>query len=217
MNDAMKTTVPDSAAPYREAKFVHGTSHGGRLPPDEGREVAFAGRSNSGKSSSINTITGRKALARTSKTPGRTQQINFFDLDGGERRLVDLPGYGYAKVSEEMRRRWRPLIEGYLRDRHALAGLVLTVDCRREPDELDAMLLDWCSATALPLHLLLTKSDKLKRNAAAQALQRWRRRLDAEQGQMSVQLFSSLSRAGVEEARAKLAEWLDFGQKKAPV
>ena len=214
----MKGPSKDTAAPYRHAHFVHGTSHGGRLPADSGREVAFAGRSNSGKSSSINTITGRKALARTSRTPGRTQQINFFDLDG-ERRLVDLPGYGYARVSEEMRRRWRPLIEGYLNRRRALAGMILTIDCRREPDELDAMLFDWCAAAEMPLHVLLTKSDKLSRNARAQALLRWRKHLAEAvgHGAVTVQLFSSLSREGVEEARAKLEEWLDFGQKKAPV
>lgn len=214
----------DSASPYRRARFVHGTAHGGRLPADGGREVAFAGRSNSGKSSAINAITARRALARTSRTPGRTQQINFFELDA-EHRLVDLPGYGYARVSEEMRRRWRPLIEGYLRNRRSLAGMVLTVDCRREPDELDAMLLDWCAAAGMPLHLLLTKSDKLSRGARAQALQRWRRHLEAYGGEarggeadgqpaVTAQLFSALSRDGVEEARAKLAEWLDFGQKK---
>ncbi|MDR2876522.1 MAG: ribosome biogenesis GTP-binding protein YihA/YsxC [Chromatiales bacterium] len=210
---------PDSAAPYRNAQFVHGTAYGGGLPADGGLEVAFAGRSNSGKSSSINTITGRRALARTSKTPGRTQQINFFDL-GDERRLVDLPGYGYAQVSEETRRRWRPLIESYLNGRRSLAGMILTVDCRREPDDLDAILIDWCLETGVPLHLLLTKSDKLTRNVGAQALRRWRERLaapdDGEAPAASVQLFSSLSRDGVEEARARLAEWLEFGQKKAP-
>lgn len=208
----------DTAAPYRDARFVHGTAHGGRLPADSGLEVAFAGRSNSGKSSSINTITGRRALARTSKTPGRTQQINFFDL-GAERRLVDLPGYGYAQVSAETRRRWRPLIESYLNGRRSLAGMILTIDCRREPDELDAVLIDWCLEAGMPLHLLLTKSDKLTRNAGTQALRRWRERLEAPDGDgpaASVQLFSSLSRDGVEEARSKLAEWLDFGQKKAP-
>lgn len=113
-------------------------------------------------------MTGRRALARTSRTPGRTQQINFFELDE-ERRLVDLPGYGYAKVSASLRRDWQPLIENYLNGRRSLAGLILTVDCRREPGELDAMLIDWCVHAGLPLHVLLTKADKLSRNAAAQA------------------------------------------------
>lgn len=210
----MNETV-DTARPYRNARFVHGAARGVRLPVDSGREVAFAGRSNSGKSSSINTITGRRALARTSRTPGRTQQINFFDLDD-DRRLVDLPGYGYAKVSASLRRDWQPLIENYLNGRRSLVGLVLTVDCRREPGELDAMLIEWCRHTELPLHVLLTKADKLSRNAAAQALRRWREFLAADD-LVSVQLFSALSRHGVEDARAKLAEWLDFEQKKAPV
>jgi GTP-binding protein len=205
----------DTARPYQNACFVHGAARGGRLPPDSGREVAFAGRSNSGKSSSINAITGRRALARTSRTPGRTQQINFFALDD-DRRLVDLPGYGYAKVSASLRRDWQPLIENYLNGRRSLAGLILTVDCRREPGELDVMLIDWCRHAELPLHVLLTKADKLSRNAAAQALRRWREFLGADD-LVSVQLFSALSRQGVEEARAKLAGWLDFGQKNAPV
>lgn len=210
----MNQTV-DTARPYYNARFVHGAARGGRLPADGGREVAFGGRSNSGKSSAINAVTGRRALARTSRTPGRTQQINFFELDE-ERRLVDLPGYGYAKVSASLRRDWQPLIENYLNGRRSLAGLILTVDCRREPGELDAMLIDWCVHAGLPLHVLLTKADKLSRNAAAQALRRWREFLGP--GELSsVQLFSALSRQGVEEARAKLAEWLEFGQKKAPV
>lgn len=209
----MNETV-DTARPYYNARFVHGAARGGRLPADGGREVAFGGRSNSGKSSSINAVTGRRALARTSRTPGRTQQINFFELDE-ERRLVDLPGYGYAKVSASLRRDWQPLIENYLNGRRSLAGLILTVDCRREPGELDAMLIDWCAHAGMPVHVLLTKADKLSRNAAAQALRHWREYLDPV-GCASVQLFSALSRQGVEEARAKLAEWLEFEQKKAP-
>jgi GTP-binding protein len=206
----------DSRAPFQAIRFLTSVPYGVRPPPDRGREVAFAGRSNSGKSSAINALTGRRGLARASRTPGRTQAINFFELDG-ERRLVDLPGYGYARVPEAMQRQWRPLIEGYLGHRHSLKGIMLTVDCRREPTELEALLLDWAQASALPLRILLSKADKLGRGTAAQALRRWRELL-AERGggEVEAQLFSSLTGAGVEEARLALLAWLDSGQKKAP-
>jgi GTP-binding protein len=203
--------------PFRHAVFLQGAPLGAPLPPDRGREVAFAGRSNSGKSSALNTLTGRRGLARTSRTPGRTQQINFFAL-GNDARLADLPGYGYAKVPEAVRLQWRPLIECYLLERRSLKGLMLTVDCRRDFGDLEAMMLDWCAGTGMPVHILLTKCDKLKRGPAHAALHRWqvllggRPELDA-----GVQLFSSLTRAGVDEARERLAAWLDFGQKNAPV
>ena len=201
---------------FQHARFLLGARRGTPLPPDRGFEVAFVGRSNSGKSSSINAIVDRRALARASKTPGRTQQINFFDL-GEERRLVDLPGYGYAQVPEETRLEWRPLIEDYLERRASLHGLILTADCRRTLDELECMILDWCHPRRIPLHILLTKSDKLSRGAASRALQAWRRELLPGDGAVSVQLFSSLNRDGVDEARGKVLEWLDFRQKKAPV
>lgn len=206
----------DSAAPYRVARFVHGAAPGGRLPADEGREVAFAGRSNSGKSSAINAITGRRGLARTSRTPGRTQQINFFEIDAG-RRLVDLPGYGYAQVPEALRRQWGPQIENYLLERRALRGVILTVDIRRAPEDAERMLLDWCAGAGLPLHVLLTKADKFKRGECARALGRWRAELGSRPGaDAGVQAFSAKSRAGVDEARAVLGRWLEIGQKKAP-
>lgn len=202
--------------PFQQAEFLLGAPLGAPLAPDEGREVAFAGRSNSGKSSALNTLTGRRGLARTSRTPGRTQQINFFGVGEGV-RLVDLPGYGYAKVPEAMRRQWRPLIERYLRDRHSLRGLMLTVDCRRDFGDLETMMFDWCAATGMPVHVLLTKSDKLKRGPAHAALHRWQKLLKEQPGlDAGVQLFSSLDRTGVDAARARLAEWLDCGQKKAP-
>lgn len=210
----MKDKVPDNY--FQQAEFRMGVPYGARLPADHGREVAFAGRSNSGKSSALNTLTGRRGLARISKTPGRTQHINFFDL-GGDRRLVDLPGYGYARVPEAIRRQWQPLIERYLLERRSLVGLMLTVDCRRTPGDLEEMMLAWCVETGMPLHILLTKADKLKRGPAHAALHGWERRLRQLPGlEASVQLFSSLDRTGVDEARERLAAWLDSGQKNAP-
>lgn len=207
----------ESPNPFRNAEFMQGAPLGAPLPADRGLEVAFAGRSNSGKSSALNTLTGRRGLARTSRTPGRTQQINFFSV-GEDRRLADLPGYGYAKVPEALRLQWRPLIERYLLERRSLQGLMLTVDCRRDFGELEMMMLDWCGETGMRVHMLLTKSDKLKRGPAHAALHRWQALLAGRPGlDAGVQLFSSLTRAGVDEARARLAAWLDFGQKKAPV
>lgn len=207
--------MKDSQAFFQHARFLMGVQHAASLPTDRGCEVAFVGRSNSGKSSSINAIAGRRALARTSKTPGRTQQINFFDL-GEERRLVDLPGYGYAEVPDSLRRDWQPLIEGYLEHRSSLRGLILTADCRRPLDELELMILTWCRRRRMPVHVLLTKSDKLSRSAGQSALQAWRRGMQAD-AEVTAQLFSATSKDGLEMAREQVLAWLDFGQKKAPV
>lgn len=200
----------------QQASFLLAARKAGQFPPERGAEVAFVGRSNSGKSSAINALTGRRALARTSKTPGRTQQIVFFELEEG-RRLVDLPGYGYAKVAAEVYRQWRPLIEGYLRQRRTLHGLMLIVDCRRDIAEYEHQILQWCRAADMPVHVLLTKSDKLKRGAAQAALSRWRTALvedaagEAEGGVApTAQLFSATSREGLDEARARLGEWLEL-------
>lgn len=208
--------MKDSQRFFQQARFLTGVPHGARLPPDRGFEVAFVGRSNSGKSSSINAIVGRRALARTSKTPGRTQQINFFDL-GEDRRLVDLPGYGYAEVPDRLRREWQPLIEHYLEQRRSLRGLILTADCRRALDDLELLVLAWCRRRRMPVHILLTKSDKLSRGAGYKALQAWRRELASDVAEVTVQLFSSLSKDGLDETREKMLEWLNFRQKKAPV
>lgn len=208
--------MKDSQTFFQRARFLIGVQRGTPLPPDRGFEVAFVGRSNSGKSSSINAIVGRRALARTSKTPGRTQQINFFDL-GEDRRLADLPGYGYAQVPDEIRRQWQPLIEAYLEQRRSLCGLVLTADCRRAPDDLELLILAWCGHRRMPVHILLTKSDKLSRGAGHKALQTWRRGLTADVAEVTAQLFSSLNRDGLVEAQEKVMEWLNFRQKKAPV
>jgi GTP-binding protein len=191
----------------RRAAFDRAAARVEQLPDDRGREVAFAGRSNAGKSTAINVITNRTALARTSKTPGRTQQIVFFRLDE-DRRLVDLPGYGYARVPDEVRRSWSKLVESYLIGRRSLKGVVLLTDARRPFTELDRELLGWCGAAAVPVHALLTKSDKLKRSQAARTLaeaQRFREKSDAE---LTLQLFSALKREGVEAAADKVCRWL---------
>lgn len=183
------------------------------LLPDVGWEVAFAGRSNSGKSSAINTITGRNRLAFASKTPGRTQLINFFSL-GDERYLVDLPGYGYAEVPEKERRRWGEFIAAYLQERVALRGLISIMDARHPLTPLDEQLLDWFLPSGKPVHILLTKSDKLSRQEATAQLATVRNALRSRGPGCSAQLFSSLKRTGVEEAETVLLRWLDLGMKK---
>lgn len=189
---------------FRHARFVLSANAARFFPPDAGNEVAFAGRSNAGKSSALNAIAGRRSLARVSKTPGRTQLINFFDLGDG-RRLVDLPGYGYARVPERVRRHWRTLMESYFGARSSLSGLVLVVDVRHPGSEFDEQMLAWARARRCPVHLLLTKSDKLSRGAASSVLHRLRRERPELAG---VQLFSALRHDGVEEARAAVASLL---------
>ncbi len=178
-------------------------------PPDEGREVAFAGRSNAGKSSAINTIAQQKALARISKTPGRTQMLNFFVVDG-QRRLVDLPGYGYAKVHDAVQKNWRRAMETYFQERRSLRGVFLLMDIRHPLTDFDRQMIDWCQHCELPLHIALTKADKLSRGAASGVLQQVRGRLKLEAGGMevSLQLFSSLAKQGVDQAHAVLDRWL---------
>jgi GTP-binding protein len=176
------------------------------FPSDEGREVAFVGRSNSGKSSAINLITGASKLARVSKTPGRTQLINFF-VTAPDRRLVDLPGYGFARVPTGMKDRWRELIETYLAERRSLVGLVLTVDIRRGLTALDEQLLAWLGPRELPLVLLLTKADKLSRRAGLEQQRQVVRRVGPE---ARVLLFSALSREGGTEARECVDSWLEI-------
>lgn len=180
-------------------------------PPNIGCEVAFAGRSNAGKSSAINTLTRQRQLARASKTPGRTQLINFFALDE-EHRLVDLPGYGYAKVPEKMKLEWQRHLSHYLRERFCLRGLILLMDIRHPLMPFDRSMLTWAQERPmhLPVHILLTKADKLNRGPAMTALAEVRAKL-AELGySASIQLFSSTSRLGLDEAALKLAEWLEL-------
>jgi GTP-binding protein len=186
-----------------------------QLPADEGWEIAFAGRSNAGKSSALNCLTGQKSLARTSKTPGRTQLINFFALDE-QRRLVDLPGYGYAKVALDIKQRWQQTMQEYLASRHSLRGLILLMDVRHPFKEVDIQLLEWCWHVGMPVHVLLTKADKLKRGAAQNTLLKVRRELEAHSppGMSSVQLFSSLKGTGLAEAYRVLDRWLEFPTKE---
>ncbi|MCG5513210.1 ribosome biogenesis GTP-binding protein YihA/YsxC [Ectothiorhodospira shaposhnikovii] len=192
---------------YHQAEFLTSAASLKGLPPEQGREVAFAGRSNSGKSSAINTLCQQRALARTSKTPGRTQLINFFALDG-ERRLVDLPGYGYAKVPEAMRRRWGKLMEDYLTRRTCLQGLVLVMDIRHPLTDHDWQMIGWAHARRLPLHVLLTKSDKLKRGPVMDTVRQVARTLGGEGVEATVQPFSSLKKQGVDDAHSVLDGWL---------
>lgn len=180
-------------------------------PPDTGREVAFAGRSNAGKSSCINTLARQKQLARASKTPGRTQLINFFTLEeGDQRRLVDLPGYGYARVSHEMKDEWQRHLGDYLQGRQSLAGLVLLMDIRHPLTDFDRHMLAWAGNRSLPVHCVLTKADKLNRGPGLNVLQQVRRELQAAGFGASAQLFSALKREGLEALGDKLGEWLDW-------
>ena len=207
---------PNQAARYRAATFTISAAKLSQLPLDSGMEVAFAGRSNAGKSSAINRLCGQKSLARTSKTPGRTQLINLFQLDE-QRYLVDLPGYGYAKVAEAIKLRWQETMEAYLSEREPLRGLILLMDVRHPLKDVDQQLLDWCWQVGMPVHVLLTKADKLKRGAAQNTLLQVRRALEAQapDGLASVQLFSSLKGTGLPEAYAVLDQWLGFdGQVK---
>ncbi len=177
------------------------------LPASAGPEIAFAGRSNAGKSSAINTLVGHTRLAFVSKTPGRTQLINYFKLVKGG-FLVDLPGYGYAQVPIEVRRAWAALIERYLKERESLVGLVLIMDSRHPLTELDWNMIQWFSVSGKPMHVLLTKADKLTRSAQAATLADVRRQLSGMGDQVTVQLFSSLKKTGVEEVEAVVAPWL---------
>jgi GTP-binding protein len=202
---------PEASVPT--AEFLTSAANARHFPPDSGREVAFVGRSNSGKSTALNLIAGAK-VARVSKTPGRTQLINFFAFDQG--RLVDLPGYGFARVAADVQARWRGVLEAYLRERESLVGLVLTMDIRRGVTQLDDDLLRWLEARRpLPLAVLLTKADKLGRGAASAE----ERRIAAALPQDTrVTRFSALTHEGVEQARTWLADWLaDPGVKKPRV
>lgn len=191
---------------YGHAEFLLAAHDPKDLPPDSGIEIAFAGRSNSGKSSAINALLGRKRLAFSSKTPGRTQTINFFGL-GNKRYLVDLPGYGYASVPVDERRHWGELISAYLQSRRALQGLVLIMDARRPFTALDCQLLDWFKPAGKPVHVLLSKADKLGRRQTAESL-RAAEAACARYPRCAVQLFSATAGTGVRSAQGVLARWL---------
>lgn len=192
---------------YQDAQFLLSASALSQLPAESAGEVAFAGRSNAGKSSAINAICNQRGLARTSKTPGRTQHLVVFRLPG-DRALVDLPGYGYAKVPESVKQAWGLLIERYLQNRSVLRGLVLVMDSRHPLTGFDRQLLEWCRSCTLPVHVLLTKSDKLKRGPAKSTLLQVRRWLEEQGIAATAQLFSAVHRSGVEAARVVLDGWL---------
>jgi GTP-binding protein len=196
---------------YHTTHFITSVRELSQLPPDRGREVAFSGRSNAGKSSALNAITGQKSLARISKLPGRTQMINFFQIDL-DHRLVDLPGYGYAKVPEAMRRYWQTQLPHYLNVRKTLCGLFLLMDVRHPFTALDVQMLTWCQHRKLPSHILLTKADKLKRGVALTNLQQAKTLLGQQFPYASIQLFSALRGLGITEAHAKLDEWLGYSE-----
>lgn len=189
---------------FKTAKFVTSAATLLQCPPDEGAEIAFCGRSNAGKSSAINALTDQKGLARTSKTPGRTQLINFFTL-ADETKLVDLPGYGYAKVPISVKEHWHRHLDEYLRDRKSLQGMVLLMDIRHPLKEFDKMMIEWSMEGGLPLHILLTKADKLKRGAQQNGLLSLRKQLPAE---ITVQIFSATKKLGIKALEKSLTAWL---------
>ncbi len=195
--------------PYQSIQFLKSASKMNQLPQDSGYEVAFAGRSNAGKSSALNTLTGIKQLARTSKTPGRTQLINVFAMPDEKYRVIDLPGYGYAKVSKSVKKDWQEHLSEYLKQRQCLKGLFLLMDVRHPLKELDRAMIDWSIVNQLPIHVLLTKSDKLSRNQALKSLQLVKNHYKTYP-HLTIQLFSSQTKQGLAELIEKLNEW--FGE-----
>jgi GTP-binding protein len=197
---------------YRSAHFLKSAAKLTQSPPDEGIEVAFAGRSNAGKSSALSTLCGQKSLARASKTPGRTQLLNFFALDES-RRLVDLPGYGYAKVAVSIKQQWQQSLADYIEHRQCLRGLVLLMDIRHPLKAFDLQMLQWNTHHGLPTHILLTKADKLKTGAAKSTLLMVEREL-SDRPEITLQLFSALKHQGVDECHRVLDIWFDLDAEK---
>ncbi len=210
----MRMATPPT--PFARADYLLAAHTPRQLPPDGGFEVAFAGRSNAGKSSALNALCQQNALARVSKTPGRTQQLVFFGLPPHEGKyLVDLPGYGYAKVPKEMQEHWQAFIADYFETRRSLAGLIVVMDIRHPLREYDQQMLGYAVRRGIPAHVLLTKADKLSRGAAGNTLQQVRRDLTAMFGDgVSVQVFSGESKQGVDEARSVLHRWLELATAK---
>jgi GTP-binding protein len=197
---------PVNYNPYRQASYVISAHKLNQLPDDSGMEVAFAGRSNAGKSSAVNRLTDQKSLARTSKTPGRTQQIVIFDIDE-QRRIADLPGYGYAKVPAKLKAHWRSVMQQYFIQRSCLQGVVLVMDIRHPLRPFDEQMLSWCESSGVPCHVLLTKGDKLKRGPAQATLLKVRKSLPSG---ATVQVFSAKSRDGLPELIRHLNSWYDI-------
>ena len=193
---------------FSQAAFYTTVNHLQDLPLHGGREVAFVGRSNAGKSSAINTLANHTRLAFTSKTPGRTQHLNYFSL-GNNNFMVDLPGYGYAKVPPDVQKHWEGLLSEYLQTREALCGLVVIMDARHPLTALDEQMLDWFAPADKPVHILLTKSDKLTRQQASLTLNRVKFYLAEHFPLCSVQLFSSLKKTGADEAEAVISKWFE--------
>jgi len=193
---------------YRKAQFLISAASAKQFPAGEGFEVAFAGRSNAGKSSAINTLCDIKGLAKISKTPGRTRLVNYFSLDE-KRRLVDLPGYGYAKVPVKVKTEWMSLMEKYLQHEN-LHGLVIIMDIRHPLKDFDLQMLNWCDHFELPAHILLTKADKLKRGPQQATLLKVKKFLKQEGYDASIQTFSALNKTGLDELITKLDSWLEF-------
>jgi GTP-binding protein len=188
---------------YTQAKFINSSPHLSDTPPDQGMEVAFAGRSNAGKSSAINTLTRQHGLARISKTPGRTQMLNFFEINERQ-RFVDLPGYGYAKVPLAVKKKWHELMETYLTSRKSLCAIILVMDVRHPLTEFDWQMIAWCEHTGLPLHVLLTKADKLNYGAAKNTLLQVQKELQNTHFPLTIQLFSALKKTGIDEVHCAL-------------
>ena len=205
----MSSDLTQKSLSFNSARFLISASRLEECPPDHGSEVAFAGRSNAGKSSAINCITTNGKLARTSKTPGRTRLINFFSLNRENCRLVDLPGYGYAKVSRDMKDGWQQHLGHYLNDRRCLRGLVLVMDIRHPLTDFDQMMVEWCEHNNLPLMILATKADKLKFGHAKTAMMGISRKLEAFQCVEHLIMFSATSKRGVDECREALTTWLE--------
>ncbi|MCU7878518.1 MAG: ribosome biogenesis GTP-binding protein YihA/YsxC [Candidatus Thiodiazotropha sp. (ex Lucinoma borealis)] len=199
---------------YHRTHFLKSAAQLSQSPADIGLEVAFAGRSNAGKSSALNTLCNQKSLARTSKTPGRTQLLNFFTLDDS-RRLVDLPGYGYAKVAESVKQQWQKTLADYIEHRQCLQGLVLLMDIRHPLTAFDMQMLQWNTHHGLPTHILLTKADKLKSGAAKNVLLKVKKAL-SDHPEISIQRFSSLKKQGIDECHQVLDIWFDLGQLETP-
>ncbi len=204
--------MPDTLtlSPLRTLTFLTSAARFEQCPADQGIEVAFAGRSNAGKSSAINALAQQRQLARSSKTPGRTQLLNFFHMPAYENRyLVDLPGYGYAAVSKATQASWSSELGRYLRERSCLAGLILLMDIRHPCQDLDLSLIDWCMARTLPVHILLTKADKLNRGPATLVRNRLRNQF-GDHPHISIQTFSALRKTGLEECDARIRSWLNI-------
>jgi len=193
---------------YRKAHFLISAGNATQFP-QSGREVAFAGRSNAGKSSAINALCDNKGLARTSKTPGRTRLVNFFAMDE-EHRIVDLPGYGFAKVPIAVKNEWEKLMTQYLSDQEVLGGLVIIMDIRHPLNDYDWQMLEWCNHFNLPAHILLTKADKIKRGPQQSSKLQTIKKLKEEGIEASVQTFSALNKTGLDELVEKLNQWLDI-------